>query len=146
MPQPQTNIEEFVARHSQSDFRHRDQLFSLLRSSAVTCETDSSLVSCGHLLNIYRRRANHLQRYATSYAQQLRDDVVALCDALASTGDEHCRLWSFSSSPDSDYTVFEGAETGRILGCVFAKDKRLTPPGEWDNLWRETKPADHDAA
>src|SRR6185369_142400 len=145
MPQAQTNIEEFVAQHSQSDFRHRDQLFLLLRSSAVTCKTDSSLVSCEHLLNIYRRRANHLLRYTTSHAQQLRDDVLALCDALANTRDEHCRLWSFSS-PDSDYTVFEGAETGRILGSVLAKDKRLTTPNEWDNLWRETKPADTEAA
>jgi hypothetical protein len=146
MPQPQTNIEEFVARHSQSDFRHKDQLFSLLASGAATCETNASLVTCEQLLNIYRRRADHLRTYDTPHARQLREDVLALCDALAAATDNHCRLWNFSSPPNCDYAIFEGAETGRILGCVFAKDKRLTPPDEWDNLWRETKAANHDAA
>jgi len=146
MPQTHTNCEEFVARHSRSEFRHKDQLFSSLASGAATCETNLSVVSCEQLLNIYRRRADHLRTYDTPHAQQLREDILSLCNALAAATDEHCRLWNFSSAPNSDYAIFEGAETGRILGCVFAKDKRLTPPNEWDNLWREPKPANYDAA
>src|SRR5262245_59673223 len=134
MPQPDTDIEEFVARHSQSDFRHKDELLSLLASGVTACETNSSVVSCAHLLTIYRGRADHLRTFATPHAHQLRDDVLALCDGLATTQDENCRLWNFSSPSNCDYTVFEGAETGRILGCVFAKNKLLTPPDEWDNL------------
>jgi hypothetical protein len=83
-------------------------------------------VSCAQLLKIYRRRADHLRRYNTPHAQELRADVLDLCDALANTSEEDCQIWTFSSPPNSDYTIFEGAETGRILGCVFAKDKRLT--------------------
>jgi hypothetical protein len=139
MPQPPTNSQEFIARHSQSDFRHKDELLSLLTSGDATFENNPSLVSCRDLLSIYRRRADHLQKFATPHAHQLRDDVLALCEGLATTQDENCRLWNFSSPPNSDYTVFEGAETGRILGCVLAKNKLLTPPDEWDNLWAGNK-------
>lgn len=128
---------EFIARHSESDFRHKDELFSLLAAGNAVFETNFSVVPRANLLNIYRRRAEHLQHYSTAHAQQLRDDVVALCNALATTSDESCRLWIFSVPPNSGYTVFEGMDTGRILGCVFGKDKRLTPPDEWDDLWRE---------
>jgi len=145
MPQPYTNCDEFVERHSQSDFRHKDELFSLLASGAATYETNSSVVPCEQLLNIYRRRADHLRTHDTPHARQLREDVLALCNALAAATDEHCRLWEFSSSPNSRYAIFVGAETGSILGCVLAKDKRLTTPDEWDRLWRETRSADHDA-
>jgi hypothetical protein len=138
MPQPDTNSAQFFARHSQSEFRHKDRLFPLLASGAATCETNSSVVSCEQLLNIYRRRADHLRRYNTPHARDLREDVLALCNALAAATDEYCRLWNFSSPPNSDYMIFEGAETGCILGCVFARDKRLTPPDEWDSLWRKT--------
>jgi len=146
MPQPPINSREFIARHSQSDFRHKDALLSLLTSGDAIFETNSSLVSCRDLLKIYRRRADHLRRFATPHARELRDDVLALCDGLATTRDENCRLWNFSSPPNCEYTVFEGAETGRILGCVLAKNKLLTPPDEWDNLWRETSPANDAAA
>jgi len=146
MPQPPINSREFIARHSQSDFRHKDALLSLLTSGDAIFETNSSLVSCRDLLKIYRRRADHLRRFTTPHARELRDDVLALCDGLATTRDENCRLWNFSSPPNCEYTVFEGAETGRILGCVLAKNKLLTPPDEWDNLWRETSPANDAAA
>jgi len=78
MPQPHTNIEEFLARHSQSNFRHKDELFSLLASDAAACEANSSIASCARLLKIYRRRADLLRRYETPHAQQLHDDVLAL--------------------------------------------------------------------
>jgi hypothetical protein len=128
---------QFVARHSQSEFRHRDELLSLLAAGDVTCEANASSLPCAQLMRIYRRRAQHLRRYSTAHAQQLRDDVAALCDALVKASDENCLLWVFSWAPNSDYTVFEGAETGLILGCVLARDKRLTPSDEWNNLWRE---------
>src|ERR1051325_297211 len=109
MPTPHTNTEEFIARHSRSDFRHKDELLSLLTSGEATCEMNLSLVSCRDLLRIYRRRADHLRTFATPHARQLRDDVLVLCDGLATTQDENCRLWNFSSPPNCDYTVFEGA-------------------------------------
>jgi predicted component of type VI protein secretion system len=99
MPQPHTNIEEFLARHSQSNFRYKDELFSLLASDAAACEANSSIASCARLLKIYRRRADLLRRYETPHAQQLHDDVLALCGALATTPDEHCQLGRFHHYP-----------------------------------------------
>lgn len=134
--------ERFVAKHQDTDFRHRDELFESLatgRAHLVTGE-DTSPVTCTHLLKIYRRRAEHLQQYDTPYARELRDDTLALCDALAKTSNTQCRILGFALPPHSDFTVFEGAETGEILGCMCANDKRLMPVIEWEKLWRGDNP------
>ena len=134
--------ERFLARHRDTEFRHRDELFESLSNGKahLVNAQDISPIACTHLLTIYRRRAEHLRQYDTPYARELRDDTLDLCDALAQTSNAHCRIWHFALPPNSDFTVFEGAESGEILGCVFAKDKRLTPALEWEKLWRDENP------
>jgi hypothetical protein len=134
--------ERFVAKHRGTEFRHGDELFDSLatgRAHLVTPE-DASPVPCTHLLKIYRRRAEHLLQFDTPYTRELRGDTLDLCDALTKTSNAHCRIWGFALSPHSDFTVFEGAENGEILGCVFANDERLTPAIEWEKLWRGENP------
>ena len=134
------NIEEqFIERHKDSEFRLKDELFAKLSSGECVLdynpEGQQSSLPCSHFLHIYRRRAEHLRRFDAPHAQRLREDALALCEELAKTPDEICRLWVFSLPPYSDYTVFEGAESGRILGCLFTVDKRLAPSDEWERLW-----------
>ena len=128
--------QQFIERHKNSDFRHKDELFAGLSSGDCVIESspDTSL-PCKHFLRIYRIRAEHLQQYATPHAESLLADVLALCEELGRTPDEMCRLWNFSMPPYSDLAVFEGAESDRVLGCIFAVDKRFISPDKWESLW-----------
>jgi hypothetical protein len=132
--------ERFVAKHRDTDFRHRDELFESLATGRAHLVTADEAVACTHLLNIYRRRAEHLRQFDTTYAHDLRNDTLDLCDVLSKTSDAHCRMWHFALPPNSDFTVFEGADSGEILGCLFGKDKRLTSDIEWEKLWRGENP------
>lgn len=131
--------ERFIEKYRDCEFRHKDELFARLRADECiikgTPEDHGRWESCRHFLSIYRIRAEHLRQFDTPHAQRLREDALALCEELAKTPDEVCRLWRFSLPPHSFYIVFEGAESGRILGCILGADKLLMPPDEWERLW-----------
>jgi hypothetical protein len=136
--------ERFLAKHRDSEFRHKDELFGALAAGKCSLDLSSqenaSPVTCSHLLNVYRRRTEHLQRYATPHAQRLREDTLALCTALAEIPNESCRIWMFTMPPHSNFAIFEAEERGEILGCVRAEDKRFTPTDEWEKLWHGKNP------
>jgi hypothetical protein len=130
---------EFIERHKDSNFRHKETLFSALSSGACALhagdEYDRGLLTCKHYLDIYRRRLSHLQRFTTPHAQSLKEDTAVLCEGLAVAQDETCRLWVFEMPPHHSFAVFEGAQTGRVLGCIFAADKRNMSSDDWEKLW-----------
>ena len=129
--------EQFAERYKDFEFRHKEELVAGLTSGVCRLQANSAeAVSCGHLLNVYRRRAKHLLRYNTPHAQMLRDDTLALCDELERRPNDNCIVRSFSRPPYSVFMVVEAAENGVILGCLFGADKRLMPSDEWEQLWR----------
>lgn len=132
-------LEHFIEKHKDSEFLHKEELFIGLYSGKCVLdqspESHQYLASCSELLTTHRLRAEHLRHYKTPHARRLREDTLAFCDELAKTLDERCRLWIFSMPPYCNFIVFEGAESKKILGCILAADKRLTPPDEWEGLW-----------
>jgi len=133
------DVETFLKRHEEKRFRHSDELIACIKSGKCALEItpDSpASVATSHLLRTYRRRAEHLKQFGSLHAQDVRDDVVALCDELEKTSEECVLLWMFSMPLHFDYSVFEGGRLHEILGCILGVDKRRINEKDWEALWK----------
>ncbi len=81
-----TEIEEFIDRYKDAEFRHRDALLFCLQAGECLLHSshrsNPSPVSADHLLKIYRIRAEHLVQFRSTHAENLREDTLAFCDEL----------------------------------------------------------------
>ena len=97
----------------------------------------SSPVALGpELLQTYRRRANHLNQFATPHAVRLREDVLAFCAALEETPPD-CPISCCSLDLDDGRSIvlFERADTNALLGVLRTVDRRMVSDEDWDALW-----------
>lgn len=81
-----TEIEEFIDRYKDAEFRHRDALLSCLRARECLLHSsprsNPSPVSADHLLKIYRIRAEDLVQFRSTQAENLREETLAFCDVF----------------------------------------------------------------
>ena len=86
--------DQFIERHKDSDFPHKEELFAALYSGDCvldqTTEGRHNPAPCSQLLDIYRFRAGRLRRFDTPHARRLGEDTLALCEELEKTPDERC--------------------------------------------------------
>ncbi len=88
------------------------------------------------LLRTYRLRAEHLGRFSTPHAEQLRTDIVAFCAALEALPPE-CPIecCSLDLNDGRSLVLFERADTHGLLGILRTVDRRMVTDEEWDSLW-----------
>jgi hypothetical protein len=99
--------------------------------------TASSPVPLGpELLRTYRRRARHLNQFATPHAVRLREDVLAFCAALEKTPPD-CPISCCSLDLDDGRSIvlFERADTNALLGVLRTVDQRMVSEEDWAALW-----------
>jgi hypothetical protein len=128
----------FIRSCSSSNFRNREELIAGLESDQIILDSfhEGSRIPASNLIDIYTRRARRLSKYDTEHSRGILGDVRELIENLSLNPDELVRLWGFVKEPNIVYAVLEGTIAGMILGCVRAKDSRLTPPHEWEHLWQ----------
>jgi len=135
-----TDIETFLKRHEGTRFRHSEELIACIKSGQCTLESkpDPAIapVPTSHALRVYRRRAEHLKQFDSLHAQNIRADVLALCEELEKLPDEMVHVWSFSMAPYFTYEVFESTRLHSILGCILAVDKKRIDEKAWEALWK----------
>jgi hypothetical protein len=96
-----------------------DQFFNgLLNAAWEACKADAAAVALAseasreELLSTYRLRAEHLKKFDSKHAREMREDTVALCAALADAKPYRCRIWFFRL-PEGRGLVF--FETDQVL-------------------------------
>ena len=118
--------DQFLSLFGTQSFPYNDEVFALLRSSAVEVSHSSGADgvrgshSCQHYEETYRRRSQHLLRRCAGepYWDQLRAAIDELCSALAETPDVPCCLWIIRGEAEYEFAVFENAHTETIVGCL----------------------------
>lgn len=133
-----SELEQFIKHCEESAFRNRAELLDGIRSGQIGIEShrNASDYPSRHFLDIYQRRAEHLQQFQTDHSKRLRNDVLEFVEHMLEIPDQRiCGRWSFSKEPNITFSVFESTDTGRIIGCIKAVDKRLTSDLEWKQLW-----------
>jgi hypothetical protein len=124
---------EFLARHA----RHP---YIVVVQEAVAlgrCENGNvdHLASCDEALSIYQTRAEHLARYATSHAIDLRGEVLDFCEKLGSCSGQKFRWWLFRLENGVRYAFAEHAETRALLGALRTVSKLHVSTDDWSRLW-----------
>lgn len=133
-----SDIEIFVALCQRSNFRSRDEILDGIRSKEYELIRYSGKgVPSRSMLETYKRRSRHVGQLAlqSRHAKQMVRDIDAYVSELENAPADEIMLWSVSVDSKSHYSVFEGVSSGRILGCVYAVDRRTVSSEEWDALW-----------
>ena len=93
--------DEFLAKFSNQSFRYSDELFSGVADGTILVtlspRPDSSQ-TCAEYSNIYRVRSKRARKKNDPYWSEIADAGQAVCEALDSSPNEVCDLWSFDSS------------------------------------------------
>ena len=90
------------------------------------------------LLEVYQYRANGLaQREKGCHAKRLVKDTLAFCENLAKSPNDKVGFWHLKIDDVWGYTVFEGVESNKVLGCILTADRRFVTEEEWNEIWNK---------
>lgn len=130
-----TDCDEFLARHPRTEHLYLATIHDGVASGSCVGQSSTSAVACDELLTIYRRRAEHLARFETQHAGNLRRDVVRFCEQLESARGSFARWWTFTMPDGVHYEFVEDTATHQLLGALKAISKLEVDPEEWARLW-----------
>jgi hypothetical protein len=139
MDETDEQFEHLLNLIENSLFNHREEIIEGLKTEKLVLEISSSneIPSQG-LLDIYQHRANRLaQREKGIHAERLVKDTLVFCENLAKLPNEKVRFWHLKIDDIWGYTVFEGIQIKKILGCILTADKRFVTEEEWAEIWNK---------
>ncbi len=76
-------------------------------------------------------------RNNSNHARRLVADTLNFIDELEKVPNDKVSSWNFSTNESSDFTLFEGINSQKILGCILTVDKRKVSESDWEKLWSE---------
>ncbi|HMS41256.1 MAG TPA: hypothetical protein PKE69_13585 [Pyrinomonadaceae bacterium] len=137
MNEKDEQLQKLMKLVEKSSFNHLEEITQGLKIQTITLESKSNNeVPALSLLDIYKHRANGLaQRHKSFHSQRLVKDMLAFCENLAKFPDEKISFWRLRIDESWSYTIFEGIESNRILGCILTADKRFVSEEEWEKIW-----------
>lgn len=136
------DIEDFVDLCERSSFRCRDEILDGVRSKKYELTRSSaSGVPAASMLEIYKRRSRHVGQFAEKsiHASRMVRDIDAYVSQLENATDDVIELWQVTVDRRWRYSIFEGKLAEKILGCIYAADRRTFSSEEWDALWNEVE-------
>ncbi len=132
-------MNKFLKKHRTKEFPHSEELFSALKSGKFESFSAPKLFDLGveteHLKSTYEIKAGIVEEKDTPHAKSILRDTRAFLEELNKTKDKKVKIWGFEFSEGVSFTVFEGARSKDILGCIRAKDKTRVSEEEWKQLW-----------
>ena len=131
-----TRSSDFLARHPRAEHPYLASIHDSFASGVCTPEPPGQPVSCDELLGIYRHRAEHLARFSTPHASDLRNDVLAFCRQLELARGASAVWWTFQMPHGVSYNFIEQAQSRALLGALKTVSKLEVDTEEWDRLWR----------
>ena len=132
------DVQRFLRLCENSAFPHREELLNGINSGEYRLESYShSEVPSESLLETYLVKAKVVAGHVGEHARRLASDTAAFIEELTKVSREKVNFWHFSVNESSGYTLFEGEDCGRILGCIFTVDRRKVSESDWEKLWSE---------
>ncbi len=130
------DVPEPFARHKSAPVLLEPSVQAAIREGRFISSPPTAFPPGSVLLRTYRRRAEHLGRFSTPHAEQLRADVLAFCTALEALPPE-CPIvcCSIDLNDGRSLVLFERADTNGLLGILRTVDRRMVTDQEWDDLW-----------
>jgi hypothetical protein len=136
------DIADFIALCERSDFRSRDEILDGIRSkSYVLTRNGGNGVPARRMLETYSRRSKHVGQFAinSKHAEQMVRDIDGYVRELENATDDLVKVWNVTVDNTFSYSIFEGTVAGKVLGCLYAADRRTLTSKEWDALWGEVE-------
>ncbi len=132
-------LKYFLNLVENSLFNYREKIIEGLKSGKLILEDKlKNEVFSQSLLEIYQHRANGLaQREKGIHSERLVKDTLAFCENLAKFPDDRVSFWRLRIDNVWSYTVFEGTESKKILGCILTADRRFVSEEEWNEIWNK---------
>ena len=126
----------FAARHA-AQSAHLAEISSSASTIEWECRVLSEYVSVKQVRSIYAARHHHLGQFTSAHAQRLRQEVLALLEALSKCSEDNARLWMFNGPEGLQVFAWDDPRTERLFGCVKVYDRRALSDEEWQELWGE---------
>ena len=129
-------VRRFLQLCEDSSFPHREDVLKGVRSGEYSFEgCSSSPVPSEQLIGTYGIKAKSAARYNSTHARRLVSDTLDFLDELKGLDGEQINFWHFCVSESSQYLLFEGVKSERILGCIFTVARTKVSEDEWERLW-----------
>jgi hypothetical protein len=131
-------IQKFIKLCENSSFPHKVELLRGIESGEYLFENFSnSQVPAEELVGIYKIKVKSAARHDSNHSRRLVADTLNFIDELEKVPEDKVNFWHFSIDEPSGFTVFEGVNSQKILGCILTVDKRKVSESEWEELWNE---------
>lgn len=131
-------LQKFFELCENLSFPHGEELLRGIKSGKYLLEKSSnSQVSAEELARNYKIKSKSAARHNSKHAQRLVNDTLKFIEELEKVPNDKVNFWHFSIDEASGYTVFEGVNSQKILGCILTVDKRKVSESEWEKLWNE---------
>ena len=138
MAENNEQIQKFIELCENSSFPHQVELLRGIDSGEYLFKSFSnSQVPAEELSRIYKIKVKSAERHNGKHAQRLVSDTLKFIDELEKVPNDRINFWHFSIDEPSGYTVFQGVNSQKILGCILTVDKRKVSEEEWEKLWTE---------
>ena len=129
-------IQRFFELCKSSSFPHREELLRGIETDEYSLKKySSSEVPSKQMLDIYKVRERLLGRKRSKHAQRLRNEVLMYINELEQAPNDKVNFWLFSINDSSQYIVFEGVNSQKVLGCLLIVSKTKVSESEWKKLW-----------
>lgn len=131
-------LQRFYELCASSSFPHKEELLKGIKSGDCSLKSSSnSQVLAEELARNYKIKLESAKRHNSRHAQRLVSDTLKFIDELEKNPNDKVNFWHFSLGEPSGFTVFEGINSQKILGCILTVDKRKVSESEWEKLWNE---------
>lgn len=131
-------IHKFIELCENSSFPHQVELLRGIENGEYIFERFSdSQVSAKELAKIYKIKVKSAEGHTSIHAQRLVSDTLKFIDELEKVPNDEVNFWHFSIDVSSGFTIFQGVNCQKILGCILTVDKRKVSESAWEKLWRE---------
>lgn len=131
-------LQKFFELCANSSFPHQEELLKGISQSRYTLERFSnSEVSAEELAGNYKIKVKSAARHNSEHAHRLVRDTLKFVNDLEKVPNDKVNFWHFSVDESSGYTVFEGVNSQKILGCILTVDRRKVSESEWEKLWND---------
>ncbi len=131
-------LQRFYKLCENSSFPHQEELLSGIKNGNFSFESFSdSQVSAEELAGTYKIKAQIAGRNNSNHARRLVNDTLLFVSELEKVPNDKVNFWHFGIDEVAGFTVFEGVNSQKILGCILNVDKRKVSESEWEKLWNE---------
>lgn len=128
-------MSEFLRRHPDEHDPLLSTVREAMRSGVCSVAEPRDILLGREFLGLYEIRAQHLRRFETPHAMQLRRGVEAMLAAGRARPDRAVLWWEFDLPRGRSHCFIECASSYELLAAFTAVSKLVVSDEEWADLW-----------